>query len=104
MGRGQGSQVVSQSAKAGVVSGSSTLWDLEIESNLWGPGAGSVLVLGQGGDTLDLEGRRTPGSQGGSFTLTGGTPFSVHFMDSEEKGDKGHSLCSLEGGRAMGSH
>ena len=70
MGRGQGSQVASQSAKAGVVSGSSTLWDLETESNLWGPGAGSVLVLGQGGDTLDLEGRRTPGSQGGSFTLT----------------------------------
>ena len=90
-GEGQGSQVASQNAKAGVVSGSSTLWDSETESNLWGPGAGSVLVLGQGGGTLDLEGRRTPGSQGGSFTLTHrGTPFSVHFMDSEEKGDKGH--------------
>lgn len=80
MGRGRGSQAASPSAKAAVVSGSSTLWDVETEGNLWGLGAGSVLVLGQGGGTLDLEGRRTPGSQGGSFTLTHrGHPFFSSF-------------------------
>ena len=80
MGRGQGSQVASQSAKAAVVSGSPTLWFVETESNLWGLGAAYVLVLGQGGGTLDLEGRRTPGSQAGSFTLTHrGHPFFSSF-------------------------
>lgn len=90
VGRGKVLRWRGQNAKAGVVSGSSTLWDLETESNCGVQELGLCWSWGREGASLDLEGR-DPGSQGGSFTLTHrGTPFSVHFMDSEEKGDKGH--------------